>query len=127
MSASSSNPAGDKPEVAATNEHVKAPVVDDAPDPDEDDLDDLDDMLDEFSSVKIDHQTASAPPAPKPEPSTTKAPTIPTLAGDIPAIDPDDFSEEEFQRQLQAGMAELMGDFDKNVSGVLNAAQGTSG
>lgn len=118
MSASSIT-TDDKPEVAATSEHVKAPVVDDAPDPDEDDLDDLDDMLDEFSSARIDSKAAPATASSKPEApaaQTTKGRTIPTLAGDVPAIDADDFSEEGFQQQLQAGMAELMGDFDKNVS-----------
>lgn len=111
-----------KPDVATSNEHVTA-AVDDVPDPDEDDLDDLDDMLEEFSTVKID-STKPAAAAPKPEkPSTSKAtaskpaiPMIPTLTTDVPAIDPNDFSDEEFQRQLQAGMAELMGDLDSNVS-----------
>ncbi|KAH8671189.1 Pex19 protein family-domain-containing protein [Xylariales sp. PMI_506] len=112
-----------KPDAAAPFEHVTEPI-DDAPDPDEDDLDDLDDMLDDFSAVKIEPKkpaaaAAAAPISSPPEtsPATAKAPsapTIPTLAGDVPAIDPDDFSEEEFQRQLQAGMAELMGDLDKN-------------
>lgn len=130
MSASNAGQAatGDKPEAAPAKEHVKAAAPaadDDAPDPDEDDLDDLDDMLDEFSAVKIDPKKAAAASSsaatPKPaQPSSTsasapKGPTIPTLAGDVPAVDPDDFSEEEFQRQLQAGMAELMGDLDKNV------------
>jgi peroxin-19 len=116
----------DKPDVAPASEHVKTAAVtdDDAADPDEDDLDDLDDMLDEFSAVKIDPKKAAAPAASssstskpvQPTPATSASgPTIPTLAGDVPAFDPDDFSEEEFQRQLQAGMAELMGDLDKNV------------
>ncbi|KAI1875233.1 hypothetical protein JX265_004291 [Neoarthrinium moseri] len=139
MSTSATGPSGsDKPDVAATDQHVKAPApapapaLDDAPDPDEDDLDDLDDMLDEFSAVKIDPKKAAtapaAAPAPAPAPASAtpeakaaassdaakKGPTIPTLTTDVPVIDPDDFSEEEFQRQLQAGMAELMGDLDKN-------------
>ena len=92
MSASNT---GDKP---AAPEHAS---LDDAPDPDEDDLDDLDDMLDDFSSVKIGKQSAAA--------------TKPTLATHVPPADPDDLDDEEFQRQLQAGMAELMGDLDKNA------------
>ncbi|KAI0134087.1 Pex19 protein family-domain-containing protein [Xylariales sp. AK1849] len=126
MSESQANSNGGDPSTksdtaAPTNEHVTAPV-DDAPDPDEDDLDDLDDlddMLDEFSAVKIDAQKPTAPSASSPgTASTDKAipsdPSIPTLIADVPAIDPDDLSEEAFQQQLQAGMAELMGDLDKN-------------
>jgi peroxin-19 len=109
-----------KPEVATSNEHVTAPV-DDAPDPDEDDLDDLDDMLEEFSTVKIDPKKPGAVPEPKPASASTSAskpaaPTIPTLTTDVPLPGPEDFSEDEFQKQLQEGMAELMGDLDKNVS-----------
>ncbi|KAK8019833.1 Pex19 protein family-domain-containing protein [Apiospora arundinis] len=112
-----------KPDVATSTEHVTetapapkptATTTVDPGDPDEDDLDDLDDMLEEFSAAKIDPQKAGAA-KPVTNPTTAKAvPTIPTLAGDVPAADLDDFSEEEFQKQLQAGMAELMGDLDKN-------------
>jgi peroxin-19 len=116
MSASGANPAGDKAEAAAPAGHVNAPAADEVPDPDEDDLDDLDDLLDDFSAAKIDPKTTTASLSSSSKPSTAKGPTIPTLTTDVPAVDPDDFSEEEFQRQLQAGMAELMGDFDKNVS-----------
>ncbi|TGJ78570.1 hypothetical protein E0Z10_g10191 [Xylaria hypoxylon] len=85
--------------------------VNDAPDPDEDDLDDLDDMLDEFSTVKLNPKTDV--PKTAPAASTASTSTGPT-AGDgvletedsLPGLD--DFSEEEFQKQLQAGMAELM-------------------
>lgn len=123
MSTSGTNPAGDKAEAAAPSEHVNAPALDEVPDPDEDDLDDLDDLLDEFSAAKIEPKAAAAsattptaaPPASS-KPAEPKGPTIPTLTTDVPAVDPNDFSEEEFQRQLQAGMAELMGDFDEDVS-----------
>ncbi|KAI4598639.1 Peroxisome chaperone and import receptor [Pestalotiopsis sp. 9143b] len=121
MSTSGTNPAGDKVEAAAPSEHVNAPALDEVPDPDEDDLDDLDDLLDEFSAAKIEPKAAAAPTtAPTTAPSSSKpaepkGPTIPTLTTDVPAIDPNDFSEEEFQRQLQAGMAELMGDFDEDA------------
>jgi peroxin-19 len=125
MSETKPDPSGSdssaKPDVATSNQHVTA-AVDEVPDPDEDDLDDLDDMLEEFSTVKIDGSKPAAALEPE-KPSTSKStaskpaiPMIPTLAGDVPAIDPNDFSDEEFQRQLQAGMAELMGDLDTNVS-----------
>ncbi|TVY64235.1 Peroxisomal biogenesis factor [Lachnellula suecica] len=66
------------------------------PDPDEDDLDDLDDMLDEFTPSK-----------PVPAPTTAAAaPKAPTSAPD-PAED--GVSDEDFAKQLQAGMAELLG------------------
>ncbi|KAK8126087.1 Pex19-domain-containing protein [Apiospora kogelbergensis] len=117
-----------KPDITTSAEHVtetapapKTAVTTtvDPGDPDEDDLDDLDDMLEEFSAAKIDPQKAGAsvPGSAKTatNPKTAKTvPTIRTLAGDVPAADLDDFSEEEFQKQLQAGMAELMGDLDKN-------------
>ncbi|KAG4414889.1 hypothetical protein IFR04_011965 [Cadophora malorum] len=67
------------------------------PDPDEDDLDDLDDMLDEFTPSK-----------PEPPPSSTKPTKPPTATNPIA----DGISDEDFARQLQAGMAELMGELD---------------
>ncbi|KAI1747794.1 Pex19 protein family-domain-containing protein [Xylaria castorea] len=90
--------------------------VDDAPDPDEDDLDDLDDMLDEFSSIRLNSKTDA------PIPTTTTAATS-SASADLATGDGtsdiedalaglDEFSEEEFQKQLQAGMAELMGDLE---------------
>ncbi|KAK8088662.1 hypothetical protein PG997_003623 [Apiospora hydei] len=124
-----------KPDAASPAEHVTetapaptapatatatATTTADPGDPDEDDLDDLDDMLEEFSAAQIDPKKtgASVPgvanPATNPATAAKTAPTIPTLAGDVPGPDLDDFSEDEFQKQLQAGMAELMGDLDKN-------------
>lgn len=84
--------------------------IEDAPDPDEDDLDDLDDMLDEFSTVKLEGAAQSAPAAPKPPASGS---------GPAPAFNPEDLenlSEEDFEKQLEAGMAELMKDLDNSVS-----------
>ncbi|KAF4313828.1 Pex19 protein [Botryosphaeria dothidea] len=79
--------------------------VEDIPDPDEDDLDDLDDVLDEFSATKID-DSAAKPPAPHaqpaPQPSGPSKPPPPAAAGD-------EIDEDEFAKQLQAGMAELLG------------------
>lgn len=68
-----------------------------APDPDEDDLSDLDDMLDDFSSASIKDKkpvtTTQQPPPTAPKPQTQEAPT----------------EDDEFARQLQAGMADLLG------------------
>lgn len=71
--------------------------VDDIPDPDEDDLDDLDEMLDEFSAVKIAPNKPGASSAP-PEAAPASAPEEPPL------------SEDDFAKQLQAGMADLLGE-----------------
>ncbi|KAK8049971.1 hypothetical protein PG994_011701 [Apiospora phragmitis] len=90
-----------KPDVATPPEHVTetAPVptatatataTADPGDPDEDDLDDLDDMLEEFSAAQIDPKKTAAPgpgpakPATNPTTTAKTAPTIPTLAGDVP-------------------------------------------
>ncbi|KAH8160497.1 hypothetical protein CIB48_g7752 [Xylaria polymorpha] len=100
--------------------------VDDAPDPDEDDLDDLDDMLDEFSSVRL----GSKPGVPKTTAPATAPASIASASVDQATADGaldaenslpglDDFSAEEFEKQLQAGMAELMGDLEGSVSGAL--------
>ncbi|KAF4595101.1 Pex19 protein [Ophiocordyceps camponoti-floridani] len=81
-----------------------AASLDEVPDPDEDDLDDLDDMLGEFSAVNLDSSKApaassEAPPDPVPQ-STQKA--------------DEEISEDEFARQLQAGMADLLGELEKS-------------
>ncbi|KAI2463646.1 Pex19-domain-containing protein [Annulohypoxylon bovei var. microspora] len=100
---------------------------DDAPDPDEDDLDDLDDLLDEFSSANLDSKkpvTASGPgnpttnasaptPAPAPVPAAAAAAAT-SLDTDKSLDDLEGLSEEEFQKQLQAGMAELMNGLDSS-------------
>jgi len=63
-------------------------------------------MLDEFSATKIDTE-AKPPPPTVPKPKAPAAEPEDNLAGD------------DFAKQLQAGMADLIGEFDKNVS--LNA------
>ncbi|KAI1270266.1 Pex19 protein family-domain-containing protein [Xylariaceae sp. FL1019] len=100
-----------------TEPSAKAPftVVDDAADPDEDDLDDLDDMLDDFSSVKIqpDVKSGATQKSPTDTSATATGSTIPAVSqapANLPADE--EFSEEDFQKQLQAGMAELMGDLE---------------
>jgi len=110
-----------KPSESSTGGEAPKPqetkaTVEDVPDPDEDDLDDLDDMLEEFSAVKVDSskKPAEVPPQaeasqPKPESkSATPAPEAP------PAGLEDAFSEEEFAKQLQAGMADLLGELEKS-------------
>ncbi|KAI0137830.1 Pex19-domain-containing protein [Hypoxylon sp. NC0597] len=86
------------------------PDIGDAPDPDEDDLDDLDDMLDEFSSVKLDAKkpAPASGPAKPPASASTAVPAGASSGTDNPLEGLDDLSEEEFQKQLQEGMAELM-------------------
>ncbi|KAL2196135.1 Pex19 protein family-domain-containing protein [Corynascus similis CBS 632.67] len=76
--------------------------VEDVPDPDEDDLDDLDEMLDEFSTVKIDTAKSEVPPAP------AAAPAAGATTEEAP------LSEEEFAKQLQAGMADLLGELEQS-------------
>ncbi|RQM05494.1 hypothetical protein DH86_00001521, partial [Scytalidium sp. 3C] len=83
---------------ATLNESKQPALQDTAPDPEEDDLDDLDDMLDEFSAAKIDDSKSSAP----------SGPGRPKATDDDPAEA--GLSDEDFAKQLQAGMAELMGE-----------------
>ncbi|VUC24658.1 unnamed protein product [Clonostachys rosea] len=97
---------------------TEEPKVEDFPDPDEDDLDDLDDMLDEFSSVKIDAKPATASSNPSPPtvapasiPKTEPAPAAAPVPE--PSVE-EDLSEEEFAKQLQAGMADLLGQLDSS-------------
>ncbi|KAL3424445.1 pex19 family protein [Phlyctema vagabunda] len=76
-------------------------AVDDVPDPDEDDLDDLDDMLDEFSATKLEESKATAPSA-----STT------ARKPQLPAEEVEGISDDDFAKQLQAGMADLLGELE---------------
>ncbi|TPX12250.1 uncharacterized protein E0L32_007136 [Thyridium curvatum] len=99
-----------------------AAPAEDVPDPDEDDLDDLDDMLDEFSTVKL------APKEPEPAPASgpgrpaaaaavaAAAPAAPATDGPAdPVLDPEAaLSEEDFAQQLQAGMADLLGEMENS-------------
>ncbi|RDA91586.1 hypothetical protein CP533_5981 [Ophiocordyceps camponoti-saundersi (nom. inval.)] len=73
-------------------------AVDDVPDPDEDDLDDLDDMLGEFSTVKLDSNKATA--------ASTEASSPKKVENEL--------SEDEFAKQLQAGMADLIGELENS-------------
>ncbi|KAI1120929.1 Pex19 protein family-domain-containing protein [Nemania abortiva] len=122
MEAEKAGAAGDKSKQADQTPSAEPdPIVDtnaaddDARDPDEDDLDDLDDMLDEFSTV---HLNSKADLPKTTAAASTASPFGGPATGDgtedtedsLPGLE--DFSEEEFQKQLQAGMAELMGDLE---------------
>ncbi|KAI9879995.1 MAG: Peroxisome chaperone and import receptor [Pleopsidium flavum] len=74
-----------------------------APDPDEDDLDDLDDLLDEFSATKIDAKEDAPPHSGPGRPQAAVVP--PAATGDLQG-------EDEFAKQLQAGMANLLGELE---------------
>lgn len=65
-------------------------------------------MLDEFSAVKIDPKKPEAEPSAAP--SAAKPPAA--SATEEPAL-----SEDEFAQQLQAGMADLLGELESSVSG----------
>ncbi|KAE8452986.1 hypothetical protein EG329_012173 [Mollisiaceae sp. DMI_Dod_QoI] len=90
-----------KPAAETTKSQGAAPA-EEILDPDEDDLDDLDDMLDEFSPSK-------------PEPTSATAPSGPGRPPAPPAdLLPENLSEEDFAKQFQAGMAELMGELESS-------------
>ncbi|KAI9829778.1 MAG: hypothetical protein M1819_006015 [Sarea resinae] len=79
-------------------------VIANAPDPDEDDLDDLDDLLDEFSSAKSGPQHGRRPS------SDQGRSNLPADLQADPALDGDD----EFSKELQAGMADLLGEIENS-------------
>lgn len=127
MDASTTNNVGDDPTkpnaqaIADGKQTAPTVEIEDAPDPDEDDLDDLDDMLEEFSSAKLNSDGAAASSGAGIH--STTAPSAPNPS--LPATDSgsgftaeglEDLSEEEFEKQLQAGMAELMNNLENSVS-----------
>lgn len=89
-----------------------AAAVADVPDPDEDDLDDLDDMLDDFSTVKIDSKKPLETPAAPAAAATGPAPEAGAKTED--PVNPKDTTEEDFAKQLQAGMANLLSELEKS-------------
>ncbi|OAA57682.1 peroxin [Cordyceps fumosorosea ARSEF 2679] len=108
-------------EVPAASTHAApAAAVADVPDPDEDDLDDLDDMLDDFSTVKLDaKKSADTPATPAAAPAAAAAPVTGAPAPETGAkvegaVNPEDMTEEDFAKQLQAGMANLLGELEKS-------------
>jgi peroxin-19 len=80
-----------------------------APDPDEDELSDLDDVLDEFATTRLDSKPVPASSGPG-RPSNTAVPSS-TSGTTTAGILPDD---DEFARQLQAGMADLLGELESS-------------
>src|SRR5215469_10479577 len=95
-----------KPPKQASDTHLE-----EAPDPDEDDLSDLDDVLDEFAATRLDSKPAPSSSGPG-RPSTTTAAAPSSTSGTTTAgILPDD---DEFARQLQAGMADLLGELESS-------------
>ncbi|KAJ4423582.1 Peroxisome chaperone and import receptor [Gnomoniopsis sp. IMI 355080] len=102
-----------KPEPTA-DEKIDLDDVGDVPDPDEDDLDDLDDMLDDFKAAKIDSS--------KPTVADSAQADLAKDAHSPPTADPttskskeeDVLSDDDFAKQLQAGMAELMGEIENS-------------
>ncbi|TWU72195.1 Peroxisome chaperone and import receptor [Metarhizium rileyi] len=99
----------------ATEAPKPAATTADVPDPDEDDLDDLDDMLDEFSTVKLETGPDKAA-----EPGSAGPSVLSPKTGDAafkespPAAGEEPFSEEDFAKQLQAGMADLLGELEQS-------------
>lgn len=70
------------------------------------------DMLDDFSAAKITDDKAQKPAAASAtEPSEKKT----TSSTQAKVGEEGEFSEEDFAKQLHAGMADLLGDMDKNV------------
>ncbi|PNS14094.1 Peroxisome bioproteinsis protein 19-1 [Sphaceloma murrayae] len=80
-----------------TDKETEVPT-DLAPDPDEDELDDLDDVLDEFSATKLED---------------SKVPAVVNQSANQDAKSTGG-EEDEFAKQLQAGMAELLGSLGQN-------------
>ncbi|KAM3464492.1 hypothetical protein NHJ6243_002306 [Beauveria neobassiana] len=103
---------------AAPTSAPPAVAVADVPDPDEDDLDDLDDMLDEFSTVKIDSkkplETPAAPAAAAAAAAAASGPAPEAGAKTEDSVNPKDTTEEDFAKQLQAGMANLLSELEKS-------------
>lgn len=77
----------------------------------------LSDMLNDFSAVKVDSQKPTdTPQAPPPSAEPTSAAAAANDSKPPPPPDAEDaFSEEEFAKQLQAGMADLLGELEKSV------------
>lgn len=72
-------------------------------------------MLDEFSTVKMEEtgQKPAQPASAAPAGSAEKA--VDAAAKDAPTAGDEAFSEEDFAKQLQAGMADLLGELEKSV------------
>jgi peroxin-19 len=108
-------PSSPPPSATEATEATAAPETkqvppEEAPDPDEDDLSDLDDVLDEFAATNISKPTpASSGPGRPAKPAA--APTTGGGGAGPGGLFADD---DEFSKSLQAGMAELLGEFESN-------------
>lgn len=72
------------------------------------------DMLDDFKDVKIDSK--KAPDLQARLPSDSEPPVVPPVVGAaVAAGDEDVLSDDDFAKQLQAGMVELMGEMENSV------------
>lgn len=67
-------------------------------------------MLNDFSNTKLDAQKPADTPS-QPKPETSK----PAPSSEPHANPEDALGDEDFAKQLQAGMAELLGDLEKSV------------
>lgn len=75
-------------------------------------------MLDDFSKPKVDQTKAAAPPVPSASAAPAAASSSAAAAAGPPLDDKsleDLLGDEDFAKQLQAGMADLLGELDKNV------------
>jgi peroxin-19 len=109
---------------APTTSAAPPPPPEVASDPEEDDLSDLDDVLDEFANTKLD---AKAPTASSIAASYPKSGDAPSSSG--PGRPPEDVSpaelllddQDEFQKQLQKEMEQLLGqgDFQKQFEDIM--------
>ncbi|KAI8308857.1 Peroxisomal biogenesis factor 19 [Colletotrichum sp. SAR11_240] len=86
-------------------------VMEDVPDPDEDDLDDLDDMLDDFAAVNVEPKKSEQKAAPAA--AGPGRPAAVASEADDKTLE-DMLSSDDFAKQLQAGMADLIGELEKN-------------
>lgn len=82
-------------------------------------------MLDDFSAVEINAKKAdvSAAGPGRPSSSSTSAPAPDGAAAAAPLepkVEEDPLSEDDFAKQLQAGMAELMGEIESSVFSLLS-------
>ena len=115
----------EEPQLAkATLATAAPPPPEVASDPEEDDLSDLDDVLDEFANTKLD---SKAPTASSIAASYPKSGDAPSSSG--PGRPPEDVSpaelllddQDEFQKQLQKEMEQLLGqsDFQKQFEDIM--------
>ncbi|KAF1849759.1 Pex19-domain-containing protein [Cucurbitaria berberidis CBS 394.84] len=90
-----------------------------ASDPEEDDLSDLDDVLDEFANTKLDSKAPAA--APKSEPATAPSSSGPGRPEDTSPAELLLENEDEFAKQLQKEMEQLLGqgDFQKQFEDIM--------